>query len=160
MQNKNQISLTRKFLYGVMVLGVLFSMRGSTMLSTARAQNIVNGLPEQNPTKNEITALAFPIFKLPWPSEENGNVKWTSGPHSWSKGGQLTTKISSSLGVVWILPKMARVLLLSQWHCTVIKNSCGFAGLGCIVAIRHDVGGTVMIYAHLQSNANIITAII
>ena len=37
---------------------------------------------------------------------------------------------------------------------TVIKNKCGFIGLGCIVAIKHDVGGSVMIYAHLQPNTN------
>ncbi|MBU0490215.1 MAG: peptidoglycan DD-metalloendopeptidase family protein [Chloroflexi bacterium] len=36
----------------------------------------------------------------------------------------------------------------------VVENvSCGNPGFGCQVAIRHDVGGTVLIYAHLLENS-------
>lgn len=96
---------------------------------------------------------SLPSFKLPWPEGLNGQIYWTSGPHSWSKGGLLTAKVSASRangldfgrgGASWDVVAMASGV--------VIKNRCGFAGLGCIVAIRHDVGGSVMVYAHLEPN--------
>ena len=38
MQTKNQISLTRKTLYGIMLLGLFFSAFGAGNLSSVRAQ--------------------------------------------------------------------------------------------------------------------------
>lgn len=98
----------------------------------------------------------FPNFKLPWGPELNQQVKWTSGPHSWSKGHQLSTTIEASRGsgldfaisdgtsgISFDVRAMASGV--------VIKEGCSFIGFGCIVAIRHDIGGSVMIYAHLKS---------
>lgn len=100
--------------------------------------------------------LTFPSFKWPWNKDtENGTIKWTSGPHSWSQGGVLAGKISASRGSGLDFAKNdgASFDVLSMAAGTVIKNGCGFLGLGCIVAIKHDVGGSVMVYAHLQPNS-------
>jgi len=35
---------------------------------------------------------------LPWDSSNNGKVLWTSGPHSWSRGGNFQAKIGISRG--------------------------------------------------------------
>jgi len=103
---------------------------------------------------NDLQTQSFPGFKWPWSTDDNGKILWTSGPHSWSKGGQLTAKISASRGSGLDFAKSDGTSfdVLAMASGTVIKNECGFIGLGCIVAIRHDVGGSVMIYAHLVPN--------
>ena len=107
------------------------------------------------PDGKDLASSTLPNFKLPWDSLENGSIKWTSGPHSWSKGGELTARISSTRGSGLDFAKDGQSFtVLSMASGTVIKNKCGFIGLGCIVAIKHDVGGSVMIYAHLQPNTN------
>ncbi len=98
--------------------------------------------------------MIYPSFKWPWDPKDNGKILWTSGPHSWSRGGQLTAKISASRGNGLDFAKEGEVSfeVVAMASGIVIENKCGFSGLGCIVAIKHDVGGSVMIYAHLKPN--------
>ena len=90
MQTKNQISLTRKALYVIMLLGVFLSAFGGGNLSPAHAQEPGTPMPEATETliatmptlitnADNITAQAFPTFVLPWDSSNNGKVLWTSG---------------------------------------------------------------------------------
>lgn len=102
-----------------------------------------------------LVAQSFPEFEWPWDEEDNNKVYWTSGPHSWSQGGNFTGKISASRGNGLDFAKSGgtsfNVTAMASGE--VIKNECGFQGLGCIVAIKHDVGGSVMIYGHLMTTS-------
>ena len=99
--------------------------------------------------------LTMPLFLLPWDSRENGSISWTSGPHSWSQGGQLTGTISANRGNGLDFGKGGATFTVTNMASGIlVKNQCGFPGLGCIVAIKHDIGGTIMIYAHLRPNSH------
>jgi len=166
MQTKNQISLTRKALYVIMLLGVFLSAFGGGNLSPAHAQEPGTPMPEATETliatmptlitnADNITAQAFPTFVLPWDSSNNGKVLWTSGPHSWSRGGNFQAKIGISRGSGLDFAMGGQSFnVLAMASGIVIKNKCGFIGLGCIVAVRHNVGGSIMIYGHLKSNSD------
>ena len=54
MQNKNQISLTRKILYGVMLLGVFLSAFGGVSLPAVRAQEGGTGTPTPEATDSPV----------------------------------------------------------------------------------------------------------
>ncbi len=98
--------------------------------------------------------IVLPEFKWPWHPSDNGKIKWSSGPHSWSKGGQLKAKVSAKRANGLDFAKNGESFnVYSMASGTVIRNRCGFEGLGCIVAIKHNIGGSVMIYAHLKPNA-------
>jgi murein DD-endopeptidase MepM/ murein hydrolase activator NlpD len=121
------------------------------ILSAANTVSNQSGVQGNTATQAQIT---YPGFKWPWDSTYNGKIRWTGGPHSWSTGGQLTVTISASRGSgLDFAMSGASFPVVAMASGTVIKNKCGFIGLGCIVAIKHDVGGSVMIYAHLQPNA-------
>jgi len=45
MQNKNQISMTRKSLYGIMLLGLFFSVFGAGRMPSAKAQEGATSTP-------------------------------------------------------------------------------------------------------------------
>jgi murein DD-endopeptidase MepM/ murein hydrolase activator NlpD len=131
------------FVFTLLLFGIIHTFQGFAQ-TTQKQTNMKNN-----------TASTLPNFKWPYSSKENGIIKWSSGPHSWSKGGQLTARISASRGNGLDFAKGGESFdVLSMASGTVIKNQCGFDGLGCIVAIRHDVGGSVMIYAHLKPNAD------
>ncbi len=118
----------------------------------------ITGQPLANDVLEYQTNLSYPDFILPWDSGKyNGNVLWTGGPHSWSKGGQehLTDKISASVGNGLDFAYPGKTFeVISMASGIVTANTCGKAGLGCIVAIKHDIGGSVMIYAHLLPNSS------
>lgn len=100
-------------------------------------------------------SLTMPLFLLPWDRRENGSISWTSGPHSWSQGGQLTGRISANRGNGLDFGKGGATFTVTNMASGIlVKNQCGFPGLGCIVAIKHDIGGTIMIYAHLRPNSH------
>lgn len=95
---------------------------------------------------------AFPDFK--WPYDQSLGVQWSGGPHSWSTGRQLTATINNTRGSGLDFAYGGKTFdVLAMASGTVIKNKCG-SGLGCIVAVRHDIGQSIMIYGHLQPNSN------
>lgn len=119
--------------------------------------DVVHGEMHKNAVRNSENHdhLTFPSFTLPWSESENGNIKWSGGPHSWSMGGNLAAEISASHGSGLDFAKNGSTFDVEPMAAgRVIVNQCGFAGFGCIVAIRHNIGGTVMIYAHLKQKQN------
>lgn len=95
----------------------------------------------------------LPEFQLPW-DDAFTDVRWTSGPHSWSMGGEFSAIILGAYanGLDFARPGGKTWPVLAMAPGQVIRNDCGHAGLGCIVAIRNDVDDSVMIYAHLEAN--------
>jgi murein DD-endopeptidase MepM/ murein hydrolase activator NlpD len=70
-------------------------------------------------------------------------------------GGYLSEIVPGAYanGLDFARPNGASWPVLAMAPGFVIRNDCGHAGLGCIVAIRHDDDGSVMIYGHLESNS-------
>jgi hypothetical protein len=161
-------NLCDKFLYYIalasMILSLSFGASGSTI---AKAQGANTGTPTAVPvfqvrptllssSSGDVNdAVSSPTFKLPWDSANNRKVLWTSGPHSWSRGGNFQTKIGITRGSGLDFAMGGQSFdVLAMAAGTVIKNKCDFTGLGCIVAIRHTADGSVMIYGHLKANVN------
>ncbi len=94
-----------------------------------------------------------PDYQLPW-DKKITDVTWTSGPHSWRMGGELNAIVPSAYanGLDFARPGGASWPVLAMATGFVIRNDCRHAGLDCIVAIRHDTDGSVMIYGHLEPN--------
>ena len=101
------------------------------------------------------TTTTLPLFELPW-DRVITDVRWTSGPHSWRMGGQLSEIVPGAFanGLDFARPGGASWPVLAMAPGIVIRNDCGHLGLGCIVAIRHDEDGSVMIYGHLEPNSS------
>lgn len=97
-------------------------------------------------------AVVLPNFKLPY--DRNINVFWTGGPHGYNQGGQLTGKYLSGEGTGLDFSNGTNFEVLAMASGQVIEADCtGNGTFGCQVAIQHDVGGTVMVYAHLMQNS-------
>jgi len=141
----------------MLVFGVLSMLlgRASSSASVPRETGQMLTNLDFNAQIRTSNAVALPAHMMwPWDSTIR-DVKWTSGPHSYSKGGQLnvTVPIQYANGLDFARPNGETWAVTPMAAGTVIKNRCyGGTGLGCIVAIRHDDGGTVMVYAHLRPN--------
>jgi hypothetical protein len=99
----------------------------------------------------------LPAFRLPWATWID--VRWTSGPHSYSMGGQITATVPerNANGLDFGLNGGGEFAVLNMATGTVLKDECfdlNQWGLGCYVAIRHTVGGSIMVYGHLKPNAS------
>ena len=92
--------------------------------------------------------LEFPAFKLPYPEGEK--VYWTGGPHPYGETGLGDTyQAGLGSGIDFSNGKAFEVLVMASGK--VIEASCeGYGDLGCIVAVQHDAGRTVLVYAHLD----------
>lgn len=108
---------------------------------------------------NDVTAQSgyiFPAFKAPY--APNSGVAFTGGPHAWgSPTSVVTIPIEDGSGLDFALdgnPFEVRamasgtVVELRRTDCT-----SGEYDLGCKIAIKHDVGGTVLIYGHLAEGS-------
>lgn len=99
----------------------------------------------------------LPDFKLPY--SDKANVKWTGGPHEYENTDFLSkfpAGYGSGLDFAGTEPdhgKNFQVLAIAAGTVEGLnkKESCDAnMGFGCWVAIRHTVGETVAIYAHLK----------
>jgi len=93
--------------------------------------------------------VILPDFKLPWRPDWNGRVYFVGGPHSYCGGGDLGgtytygegSGIDFSSGEGFLVTAMATgQVIAAEWD----------PALGCKIAVRHDVGNTVLIYSHLN----------
>lgn len=96
----------------------------------------------------------LPQFLLPYDSSL-AEVVWTGGPHPFSKGGDLDGqyRYGEGSGLDFAAREGASFPVLAMASGDVVKAGCGYAGLGCIVAVHHDVGGSIIIYGHLQEDS-------
>jgi murein DD-endopeptidase MepM/ murein hydrolase activator NlpD len=93
----------------------------------------------------------LPDFKLPY--AEDAKVSWSGGPHSYSQGGNLTGTYPAGAGSGLDFANGTNFEVLAMADGVVEDVSCDNPGFGCQVAIRHDLGGTVLIYAHLLEDS-------
>lgn len=97
----------------------------------------------------------FPQLKLPY--DEGAEIRWSGGPHAYGQGGLLdgtyTVGLGSGLDFAGIAnEKNFDVLAMASG--VVVDASCSdVRPLGCQVAVRHDVGGSVLVYAHLLEDS-------
>ncbi len=102
------------------------------------------------------TPPQLPDLKLPYRSSET--MYWTGGPHEYSKPGALTASFPSGLGSGLDFGNTTSFDVLAMASGTVEETSCyGGLGFGCHVAIRHSVGGTILIYAHLLQGSIVVS---
>lgn len=102
--------------------------------------------------RNSLQSSSFPQFRLPYWSSENGNIKWSGGPHGYNQGFRLDGTYPAGQGSGLDFAGGAfDVLAMAEG--TVLDASCGNGTFGCQVAIRHDVDNSVMIYAHLEPSS-------
>lgn len=92
--------------------------------------------------------VALPELRLPWSYTRNGEVSWSSGPHAY---GNLNLSSTFLLGVGSGLDFSSNgdpfeVLAMAAGTVISVQTTGTF---GRQIAIRHDVGGSVMIYGHL-----------
>lgn len=96
--------------------------------------------------------VELPNFRLPYARDLNGTIQWTSGPHAYgSPPSVLKYKNGTGSGLDFAGPGSFDVLAMAAGTVEQVASSCDYAGFGCVVAVRHTVGGTVMLYAHLAS---------
>ncbi len=93
-------------------------------------------------------AIALPTFKLPYAKSEK--VYWTGGPHAYLLGGKFGALYPSGQGSGLDFSNGKSFEVLAMADGKVLDASCSNPDLGCKVAIKHDVGGSVLIYAHLK----------
>lgn len=108
---------------------------------------------DSTPSPGELTRISEPPgFKLPY--DENLEVYWTGGPHSYGKGGLFTDTYATGTGSGLDFFNGDNFEVLAMAAGTVIDASCDDARpLGCLVAIRYDLDDSVMVYGHLQKDS-------
>ncbi len=102
------------------------------------------------------TLPLLPVFLLPYDSSVD-TVVWSGGPHAYNGGGDLDGKYAygEGSGLDFAAQEGGSFTVLAMAAGQVIKSGCGYEGLGCIVAVQHDEGSSVLIYAHLQEEGMI-----
>ncbi|GAH39113.1 unnamed protein product, partial [marine sediment metagenome] len=99
----------------------------------------------------------MPNFRLPWPENLNGNVYFTGGPHAYSAGGNFTTTYEYGYGTgIDFAAKGKSFPVIAMASGNVIAATChhgSYPELGCIVAVKHSFGTSVLIYGHLKENS-------
>jgi murein DD-endopeptidase MepM/ murein hydrolase activator NlpD len=101
----------------------------------------------------------LPSFRLPYANTER--VYWTGGPHSYNQGGLTsgTYPAGRGSGLDFANGTNFEVLAMAAGTVEAVKaNDCNAqAGFGCYVAIRHDEGGSVLVYAHLAEGSILVS---
>jgi murein DD-endopeptidase MepM/ murein hydrolase activator NlpD len=121
---------------------------GASRHGTANAQSTGNADAANRPYGE------LPEFKLPYSKDEK--VYWTGGPHAYNLSDR-AGKYPSGQGSGLDFANGSNFEVLAMAGGVVEDASCGNPGFGCQVAIRHDVGGTVLIYAHLLEGSTTVT---
>ena len=93
----------------------------------------------------------LPAFKLPY--AKGIKVYWTGGPHAYLLGGQFSALYPSGQGSGMDFSNGKSFQVLAMAAGKVIDASCDNPGLGCQVAIKHTIGGSVLVYGHLEEGS-------
>lgn len=142
----------------LMVLQLLVLMPGITSASqlSQSMRGDPNELMSPKPFRVDRQVTELPEFKLPYSPE--ADIRWTGGPHSFALGRQLEAVYPAGAGSGLDFAGTERGSVNFEIRAiapgTVVKTSpdrCNDrTGLGCWVAVRHDVGGSVAVYGHMQ----------
>lgn len=110
------------------------------------------------------TAVLLPNFRLPYfpPRDKlDLQVRFTGGPHGWNKGTDVQfTAYGTGSGLDFSAGGGNSFPVVAMADGMLIAANCGKpgdltefgpdnGGLGCVITIRHDVGNSVLTYAHL-----------
>lgn len=108
----------------------------------------------------EMEQPALPSFRLPYAI--GIDALWTGGPHAFDQGGLLTASFpyGDGSGLDFAAPGNTSFDALAIAAGTVVRTNttnCDVAfGFGCWVAVRHTVGSSVAVYAHLMPGSIIV----
>lgn len=95
--------------------------------------------------------IELPDFRWPWDEYLNGSAQFTGGPHDYLKGQRFTDTYQYGRGSgIDSAAQKKSFVVLSMAAGTVIAANCNQPYLDCIVAVRHNVGSSVIIYSHLD----------
>lgn len=107
-----------------------------------------------NPSREKsVKAQALlPDFKLPY--AQGLTVNWTGGPHGYNEGGVLDGTFNSGEGSGLDFANGTNFDVLAMADGVVVDAGCNNRrAFGCQIAVQHDIGGTVLIYAHLEDGS-------
>ncbi len=143
MEKQKRIS---KWLFSLFVLiGLVFLLGSNTPTSAS-----VN--PKQ--IQESSLSVVLPDFKLPWPPDWNGKVSFRGGPHKYcpGTGGPFTDTYiyGEGSGIDFASGQGFPVAAMANGRVFSVNTDPKQTQLGCIVAIRHDIGSTILIYGHLN----------
>lgn len=96
----------------------------------------------------------FSEFRAPYDTENKG-VKFSGGPHAWGADTTVVTiPIQDGSGIDFAGDSFEVLAMASGKIVELRRSNCtsGEYDLGCKIAIKHHVGGTVLIYGHLAEN--------
>lgn len=102
-------------------------------------------------------ANALPNFSFPWPVDLNGRIQWTGGIHAYGNlddTALVPINVGSGLDFAGV-PGDENFQVLSMAGGTV--EFIGDGAFGNQVAVKHQIGGSIVIYGHLQSFSPAIT---
>lgn len=111
----------------------------------------------------------FPSLKMPFSKGDNNSKgSLSGGPHEWYADDDFKDILPTSNGSGvdiggrdMVIVAMASGTVVDMYPNPEKSNEAGtvcttrFGGLGCWVAIRHDFGGSIIIYGHIQPDPNI-----
>lgn len=152
------------------LLSILFTLSiliaalwGANRLTAAAIQlDSSDSVLEPVERASQTEGYLLPAFKLPWHQNWNGTVKFSGGPHAWGNPDSLNTyTYGAGSGLDFAsgeAPPFKSFDVAAMASGRVLAVGCydqgvGDSGLGCVVAIKHDVGTSVAIYGHLRRDA-------
>jgi len=122
-------------------------------VDTARPESVPVSAEQASPTGDYL----LPDFKLPWNQDWNGKVLFSGGPHEWGDDVKSSTyNYGAGSGLDFSAGKSFAVAAMASGK--VLAAGCG-SSLGCIVAVKHDEGSSVVIYGHLDPNSSAFVAL-
>lgn len=103
-------------------------------------------------------ALLLPDFALPYygigPQEAPGTYPyWSGGPHQWARDpSYVYVDAHSGSGIDFARGGHSfTVASMTEGEVIYVNATGDYQGLGHVVAVRNSIGGTVVIYAHLDT---------
>lgn len=102
------------------------------------------------PALPDATDLDLPLFKLPYAPSDNERVSWSGGLHQCGNlDGLATFPVGQGSGLDFAMPQGTKVRAMATG--TVIGvNDQDRGGFGCYVIVRHEQGGTAVLYGHMD----------
>lgn len=109
-------------------------------------------------TGSAATQFDLPGFALPWAKELSGSIFYTGGPHAYNTPDLNDTYPAGAGSGLDFAGGSFKVLAMAAGVVEEADTSCSYGGFGCVIAIRHFTGQSVMLYAHLQPGSFQVTA--
>ena len=113
---------------------------------------ILTSLSVVRPFATEVRASGYPLPEFELPYYAHTGAKWSGGPHEWGKGPNVQWRgLNSGSGLDFALGgKSFAVAAMAEGDVIWASETDQSGGLGIKVAVKHTVGGSVVIYGHLK----------